>query len=376
MRRENPINRGRAFTLVELLVVIGIIAILAGLLLPTLSKARAQAKLVQCASNMQMIGQAMIAYAADNRNYLPEHAYVDAPWQGGGNNGAKNIMQDGIFDYVFLMQDGYGDGGSLTDPLYGQNDPGANIGRLIMTGYLGGYDLSPAHAAANLKNLSFAPIRWCPAQDPTSLSGQFGNGSSYYMNPHWSFTTAGGGSAQICQNQGYANQQKLILNNSNFTGLETTWLRKITDYPQTMAMLTEIYFTPYAKYGIASTISHPGPGTTSYWNILLPDGHVATVTDKYLVATFNTGANNLTNYIDSGNPPAVTMSIMQAFDDALDILETEADGRSPNDGRNSAVALPGYAVGNGLTPLTPGRCIYYPSETGGLTYTGRTNWGY
>src|SRR5262245_19244357 len=61
----------RAFTLVELLVVIGIIAVLISILLPTISRARQQAASTQCQSNMRQCGLVFFMYANENKGFLP-----------------------------------------------------------------------------------------------------------------------------------------------------------------------------------------------------------------------------------------------------------------------------------------------------------------
>jgi len=115
-----PVRRRRrgGFTLLEVLIVVGIIALLAAIIFGVLAKARESGRRVQCLSNLKTIVQAVLMYAQSNDNSLPGNAGAKAPYQdqdwvwwqsvpmaSGGGLRISQIDQHGIGKYIGGLSD-------------------------------------------------------------------------------------------------------------------------------------------------------------------------------------------------------------------------------------------------------------------------------
>lgn len=157
--RNNGARRiGAAFTLIELLVVVAIIAVLMAILLPSLGRAREQAKTVKCAANLKQIGAAMYSYASENNGKLPP-----------GKRTPTNTDKDTFFGMLWNAA-GYADSSWSFDNNRVQN--------LTTPGYTQRLNVFNCSVTAALKEATPTVAGWYNSSSKMSYGYNYTNGQS------------------------------------------------------------------------------------------------------------------------------------------------------------------------------------------------------
>ncbi len=186
-RRRHTAGRGLgavAFTLIELLVVVAIIALLISILLPSLSRAREQAKTIKCTSNLRQIGFAMHQYFHDTNDWFPFEKRNELGWLHGfyyGGHPGRRLPNDPSNWWGYV------------DPAFRDTPRGRPLNRYIYPD-LPNWDVPPnSPLFETVRNM---PVFECPSDTggfwmnqpsdlPIAKSCYWMNGTSYDENYHF-----------------------------------------------------------------------------------------------------------------------------------------------------------------------------------------------
>jgi prepilin-type processing-associated H-X9-DG protein/prepilin-type N-terminal cleavage/methylation domain-containing protein len=249
------------FTLVELLVVIGIIAVLIGILLPTLSHARASAQTVVCASNMKQFGIGFQMYCDQNKGELPQ--------KGPGGTDATD--------------DAFGPTATPI-PIIGVDDPSLWFNAIpAATGGKSYYQMlvndQAGTAPLNAKSIFVCPsvsgVGSYNSQDTISADGQsfllYGTDSQSVLRP----ITSPGAGPFFKYNSSYvinSSMTNIIGNTQTFTTVKLSQMRQAS----CVVLLVERLVTP-GEYLDPAVQKYANANSTMYSGLIGPTGFVSNI---------------------------------------------------------------------------------------------------
>ena len=311
-------RRSTGFTLIELLVVIAIIAVLIGILLPALGKARSTARTIKCQASMRTVAQGVISYTIDFKFFPAAYLYPDTAdgynWRVGDQSGSGSPTNGYMHWSYFLFNTGNVSGDSFKCPTLPRGGaPRANPGPDSSNWEPQQLDDQNNSAPGQLEDRQVARLAFA-ANDAIVPRNKFNETPRRYrlVNPAWIDAEAGGGSRTILAGEfAYtANYRSLIAPGegnfaikshrsiSPFVGLSSSagrpWTEPTTGgprfyYPNESAMKKKEEQDVEALIEDPNTtlnaIGRHHPGTDSYGgtsNFVFIDGHVE---QKFIIDT-------------------------------------------------------------------------------------------